>query len=370
MTPANAPSAAADRLAAIESLDDVVISLDGDLRVTSWNGAAERLMDREASGTMGTALMTMVSPSHRLAVSHLLDRALRGDSINRQAITLMRRDGSEVVMSVAIAPIPGQGAPSGLVMLGHDIGEQQRLQYQLLQSKRMESTGQLAGGVAHEFNNILTAILALGEFASRALPTDSPVRRDIEEIREQAGKGARLVRHLLAFSRRQLLRTESTHLGPVLQELEPLLHRLISERILISTDVAPDTRAVDIDRAHIELVVLELVANASDAMEGNGTIDIEIRSVDLEQHHALPRGSYVQLKLIDTGTGVDPAHREQVFEPFFTTKGEGHPGLGLAMVEGVISQHGGAIDMESVPGEGTSVTVLLPATKHAPIVQP
>jgi nitrogen-specific signal transduction histidine kinase/ActR/RegA family two-component response regulator len=265
----------------------------------------------------------------------------------------------------------GEGRPSGLVLLGHDVEEQQRLQYQLLQSKRMESTGQLAGGVAHEFNNILTAVLALAEFSARALPLDSAARRDIEALREQATKGAKLVRHLLAFSRRQLLRTESTHLAPVLQELEPLLQRLISERIIIATDIAEDTRAVEIDRAQIELVLLELVSNAADAMTEGGTLDIEIRSVELDHHQSLPRGHYVRMTLRDNGAGVDPAIRDRVFEPFFSTKGEGHPGLGLAMVEGVVSQHGGAIGMESIPGEGTTVTLLLPASRRVtPLAQP
>jgi two-component system, cell cycle sensor histidine kinase and response regulator CckA len=358
------PPTPGERLAALESLDDVVIGLDPDLRVSSWNVAAQRMMDRAPEEAIGVALMTMVTPGHRLEVTHLFDRALAGDTIKRQGLAMMRRDGTEVVMSVAIAPVlADEGRVSGLMLLGHDIGEQQRLQYQLLQSKRMESTGQLAGGVAHEFNNILTAILALGDLSARALPADSPARRDIDEIREQAGKGARLVRHLLAFSRRQLLRTESTHLAPVLQELEPLLQRLISERILISTDVEPETRAVEIDRAQIELVILELVSNAADAMEEGGTLDIDIRSVDIESHHAVPRGHYVQMTLRDNGAGIAVEHRQHVFDPFFTTK-QGHPGLGLAMVEGVISQHGGSIGMESVPGEGTTVTLLLPASRR------
>jgi PAS domain S-box-containing protein len=362
-SPAPALSAA-DRLAAIEALDDMVICVDRDLRVTAWNAAAERLMDRSAAAAHGTALMTMITPAMRITVGHLFDRALAGETIRRQELTLMRRDGSEVVMSVAIGPIKSGPDVAGLLLLGHDIGEQQRLQFQLMRSKRMESTGQLAGGVAHEFNNILTAILALGDFTSKALPPGSQAKRDVEEIRDQATKGARLVRHLLAFSRRQLLRPESTHLSPVFQELEPLLQRLISERVLLAADVATDTRPVEIDRAQFELVLLELVSNASDAMEAGGTISIEVRSVELEKHHSLPRGPYVQIVVRDTGTGVDPAHREHVFDPFFTTKGEGHTGLGLAMVEGVVSQHGGAIGMDSRPGEGTTVTLLLPAGRR------
>jgi two-component system, cell cycle sensor histidine kinase and response regulator CckA len=366
------PPSPDERLAAIESLDDLVVSLDRELRITSWNVAAERLMDRPAPTALGAAIMTMIAPGLRLDISHLFERALASDPIPRQEMTMMRQDGSEVVLSIAIAPVGVSGGrASALVLLGHDIGEQQRLQFQLLRSKRMESTGQLAGGVAHEFNNILTAILALSEFAVRGLPADAPSRSDIDQIREQATKGARLVRHLLAFSRRQFLRTESTHLGPVLQELEPLLQRLISERIFIATDVAPGTPAVEIDRAQMELVLIELISNASDAMDAGGTLTVDVRPIEIASHTSLPPGAYVQVTLQDTGPGVDPASRERVFEPFFTTKGEGHTGLGLAMVEGVILQHGGSIGMDSVPGEGTRVTLLLPASRReasAPLV--
>ena len=364
--PENLPSAV-DRLAAIESLDDIIITVDRQLRVTSWNAAAERLMDRPAPTTIGAAVMTMVAPNLRLGMTTLLGRALAGEKIARQDTTLMRRDGSEVAVSIAMAPIAdGAGGVGGLVLLGHDIAAHQRLQFQLLQAKRMESTGQLAGGIAHEFNNILTAILALAEFVARTLPADSPARGDTNEIREQATKGARLVRHLLAFSRRQLLRTEAVHVGAIMQELEPLLQRLVSERILIATGVTADTRAVEIDRAQFELVLLELVSNASDAMQEGGILSIDVQPVTLASHHTLPPGTYVQMTFRDDGAGIDPNHREHVFDPFFTTKGEGHTGLGLAMVEGVIQQHGGSIGMESQQGEGTTVTLLLPVAKTEP----
>jgi PAS domain S-box-containing protein len=357
-----------NRLAAIESLDDVIITVDRDLRVTSWNAAAEHLMDRPAATAVGAAIMTMVVPSLRLGTNSLFVRALAGDTIQRQEITLMRRDGSEIGISVAIAPIVDDaGALEGLLLLGHDIGAQQRLQFQLLQAKRMESTGQLAGGVAHEFNNILTAILALADFSSRALPADSPARNDIAEIREQATKGARLVRHLLAFSRRQLLRKEPVQLGAIMQELEPLLQRLVSERVIIATDAAADSRSVEIDRAQFELVLLELVSNASDAMPEGGTLAVDIRPVELTSHHTLEPGTYVQVTFRDNGVGIDPRHREQVFDPFFTTKSGGHTGLGLAMVEGVLQQHGGSVGMESEQGEGTTVTLLLPASHTVPV---
>lgn len=360
--PENRPEAT-ERLAAIESLDELVICVDTAMRVTAWNAAAERLLDRPASAAVGAALLTMITPALRIGASHLFERVLAGDPVERQELTLMRRDGAEVVVSIGLAPLRGGQNITGLLLLGRDVGEQQRLQFQLLQSKRMESTGQLAGGVAHEFNNILTAILALADFAGRGLPEDSPARADIDEIRDQGAKGARLVRHLLAFSRRQLLRTEPMRLGPVIQEMEPLVQRLISERILIATDVAGDAMPVEVDRAQIEIVLLELISNASDAMEAGGTLAIDVRPVKLTAHHVLAPGDYVQVTVRDDGAGIDPANRERIFEPFFTTKGEGHAGLGLAMVEGVIRQHGGAVGMESQPGEGTTVTLLLPAAR-------
>ncbi|HET9424152.1 MAG TPA: response regulator [Gemmatimonadaceae bacterium] len=356
-----------DFLAALESLDDLIVSVDRELRIVSWNAAAERLLDRPSADVAGVPLLTLLAPRVRQDAAALLDRVLHGETIRRQELAMLRRDGAEVPVSVAFAPVGGAaGTAAGALLLGHDVGAQQRLQLQLLQSKRMESTGQLAGGVAHEFNNILTAILALADFTARALPPDSPAREDVDEIREQATKGARLVRHLLAFSRRQLLRKEVVHLGSIFTELEPLLQRLVSERILIATDAALDTRAVEIDRAQMELVLLELVSNASDAMEEGGTLSIDIRPTTIANHPTLKAGEYVQVTFQDSGIGFDVTQESRIFNPFFTTKGEDHAGLGLSMVEGVVQQHGGAVSIDSAPGRGTTVTLLLPAAAEVP----
>jgi two-component system cell cycle sensor histidine kinase/response regulator CckA len=251
------------------------------------------------------------------------------------------------------------------MLLGSDSVEQQKLQNRLLHSKRMESTGLLAGGMAHEFNNILTAILALADFTIKSLPADVSSREDLEELRQQALKGSKLVRHLLAFSRRQLLRTEVVHLGSIFIELEPLLQRLVSERILISTNTSHDTRPVEVDRGLIELVLLELVSNASDAMEQGGTLTIDLQPVSVSGHAVLRPGEYVEILVQDSGSGVDPSHGRRMTEPFFSTKGGDHAGLGLAMVEGVIQQHGGFLSLESSVGAGTAVHILLPVAGSA-----
>jgi two-component system cell cycle sensor histidine kinase/response regulator CckA len=362
-----APPAVHERLAALEALDDVIIAVDRDLRVTAWNAAAERHLDRPAADVIGKPILHVIAPEARIEEGRLLERALRGEPIERHEAVFLRRDGAGVPLSIAVGAIgDGSGKAVGLIILGRDVLAQQRLQAQLLQSRRMEGTGHLAGGIAHEFNNILTAILALADFVARELGPDAKAREDIDEIRQQATKGARLVRHLLAFSRRQLLRTEVVRLGAVFHELEPLLERLVSEQILLATDVSGDTRPVEIDRAQLELVLLELVANASDAMDAGGTISITIHPVTIADASAgVKPGDYVQVTIQDTGVGYDPAIQARLMEPFFSTKGEGHAGLGLAMVDGVIQQHGGTVTISSKPNQGAIVRLLLPAAGRA-----
>ena len=376
MSPSRPPTSPSpqDLLDAIEALDDVVITVDAELRVTGWNPAAARLHDREAADVIGTPILHIVAPGARIEESRIFARGLAGETIPRHDLAFLRGDGGEISLSIAVGAV-GNGSRKavGLVILGRDIAAHQELQVQLLRSRRMESTGQLAGSIAHEFNNILTAILALAEFTARAHPADDPSRDDIEEIRNQATKGARLVRHLLAFSRRQLLRTEVVQLGSLFQELEPLLQRLASERILIATDIASDTPPVEIDRAQLELVLVELVSNACDAMDAGGTLSITIRPVTIGGAgggadggaDGVKPGTYVQFMVQDTGAGFDASVQPRLLEPFFTTKGDGHTGLGLAMVDGVIQQHHGSVSVDSRPGQGTIVRILLPASSEA-----
>ena len=367
-SPRTAPPAAQDRLAALESLDDLIICLDPELRVVTWNRAAERMLGRGAGAVIGAALMTLVAPERRPDIRPLLERALRGETVARHDTALMRTDGEATPVSLAIAPVvDGAGRTSGLLLLGHDEARIQRLQLQLLHSRRMESTGQLAGGVAHEFNNVLTAILALAEFAGRALPTDSPGRDDIRQIRDEAMKGARLVRHLLAFSRRELQRREVVQLGAIMQELEPLLQRFVGEHVLIATDASADTRPVEIDRAQLELVLLDLVSNATAAMNGGGTLRIAIRPTTVGEHPRLRPGDYVQVTFDDT-VGDDRDSRPRLADRFFAAQGDDRTGFGLEMVESIMQEHGGSVGMDSAPDGSTTVILLLPAVAAAPVV--
>ena len=346
-SPRTAPPAAQDRLTALESLDDLIIVLDPELRVVTWNRAAERMLGRGADAAVGSALMTLVAPERRPDIRPLLERALRGEQVPRHDTALLRTDGAATAVSLAIAPVvDAAGKNGGLLLLGHDEARLQRMQLQLLQSRRMESTGQLAGGVAHEFNNVLTAILALAEFAGRALPADAPSRDDIQQIREEATKGARLVRHLLAFSRRELQRREIVQLGAIMQELEPLLQRFVGERVLIATDASNDTQPVEIDRAQLELVLLDLVSNATAAMTGGGTLRIAIRPTTVREHPRLRPGDYVQVTFDDT-VGDERDSRPRLADRFFAAGGDQRTGFGLEMVESIMQEHGGSVGLDS-----------------------
>ena len=243
---------------------------------------------------------------------------------------------------------------------------------QLRQAQKMDAVGRLAGGIAHDFNNILTAIRGYAEILQRKLGPHGPGGRELGEITAATDRAANLTRQLLAFSRRQPEAREVIDLNAVVRELRNLLGPLIGEEILLETDLAPDLARVEIDPGHVEQVILNLVLNSRDAMPRGGRIAIVTRNAPPVEpgapaHAALPPGPRVSLTVHDTGSGVEESIRGRIFDPFFTTKelGKG-TGLGLAVVYGIVQQAGGAISVESAPGEGTTFEVLLPATDKAP----
>jgi signal transduction histidine kinase len=252
--------------------------------------------------------------------------------------------------------------------------EHAALEQQLRQAQKMEAVGQLAGGVAHDFNNILTAIIGYAAMVLEQIGPDKPISADLVEIQKAAERAASLTRQLLAFSRRQTLDMKVLDLNDVLGSMRDMLERLIREDIKICLDLAPALPPILGDRIQLEQVVLNLVVNARDAMPRGGLITIETASVsgelftDLKAQDARPRAS-VRLSVRDTGIGMDEATQARIFEPFFTTKptGEG-TGLGLATVYGVVQQLGGHIAFSSEVGQGTRFVLHFPETAAAPTV--
>lgn|GEM_PF-1331858 len=298
-------------------------------------------------------------------------RPWTGELVNR------RKDGSLFIEQKTITPIrDDQGELTHFVSTGKDITQQRSLQAELHQAQKMEALGRLAGGLAHDFKNILTvitgsALLALED--AEDLPDD--VVGLLSEINAASEAAGALTRQLLAFGRKKVVEPQPLDLNEIVESYERMIGRLIGETIRVSTDLTPDLPAVLIDETQFAQVLLNLAVNARDAMPAGGSLELATRLVELPGGsqvggHSLTEGPYVTLTVTDTGMGMDEAVRARAFDPFFTTKmsGEG-TGLGLSTVFGILTQLGGSIGVETAPGKGARFTLYLPA-QDIPAVSP
>lgn len=247
--------------------------------------------------------------------------------------------------------------------------ERRRLELRVHQLQRFEAIGRLAGGVAHDFNNVIGAIMGWADIGVQAALPDSDLHDKFLKIRSQADRAAALTRQLLAFARRQVLQPCNTNLNQLIKEAISLLRNVIGERIEIHMELAEDLWVVWADPSQIEQVLMNLCLNARDAMPDGGRLLIETKNVEIGEDYrrvhpyAVP-GRYALLRVLDTGTGMDASTLEHIFEPFFTTKETGRgTGLGLATVYGIVKQHKGFIDVDSTPGQGSAFRVYLPLGK-------
>jgi two-component system, cell cycle sensor histidine kinase and response regulator CckA len=258
------------------------------------------------------------------------------------------------------------GVPTRMVGTVQDITEKRRLEEELRQSQKLEAIGRLAGGIAHDLNNSLTVIIGYTELALNALAEGDAARPDVQEIRRAAERAESVTRQLLAFSRKQMLEPRIFSLGESIANLERMLEHVLGVTITVTTTVPVDLPSIYGDPGQIEQAILNIAMNARDAMPDGGQLTLAARSIQVDEafahgHQPMPMGRYVELRVTDTGHGMNAATRARMFEPFFTTKDVGKgTGLGLAMVYGTVRQSGGYIFVDSEPGLGSTFRVYFP----------
>lgn len=316
---------------------------------------------------IGKTTSMTVHPDDLDKVSEINRKRQAGEPVPAQyEFQGIKKDGTHVHIEVSAAKTTFLGETVSLAYL-RDITERRHLELQLLQSQKMESIGTLAGGIAHDFNNILTAVIGYGNLLQMRIGEDDPLRVYVDQILTSSERAANLTQSLLAFSRKQVIALKPCKVNAVIQGVEKLLRRLLTEDIELKIALSDKGAAIMADITQMDQVLINLAANSRDAMPKGGSLTIAVQEVTLDdafimRHGYGKPGSYVLISVIDTGTGMDEATKKRIFDPFFTTKeiGKG-TGLGLATVYGIIKQHNGYINVESEPGQGTTFHIYLPA---------
>jgi two-component system cell cycle sensor histidine kinase/response regulator CckA len=354
--------------AILDTAAAIVVILDTDGRFVRFNRACEEASGYGSEDLLGKCFWeVLTAPEERDEVRRSLSGLKSGNCPAKSESCLRTRDGRGRRISWSNAILPDkQGAPAFLVSTGIDITEKVALQEQLLHAQKMEAVGRLAGGVAHDFNNLITVINGFGELLLDSFSGQDPRRSDAEEIRKAGERAACLTRQLLAFSRKHVTQAQILDLNSVVRDIETMLRRLVREDVQMEVELAPDLGRIHADRGQMEQVLINLAVNARDAMPTGGRLRIGTgnlvhsgRSPDLRT--PLKPGAYVVLSVEDTGCGMGPETLPHLFEPFFTTKPQGiGTGLGLSTVYAIVTQCGGGVGVESTPGSGTRFHVYLP----------
>lgn len=353
----------------LEQAFDAVIITGTDGKIQYVNRAFERITGFARQEAIGRTPAILKGEEKRRESDRLLWGAITSGKVWAQKVTNKKKDGSPLRMDCLIFPVKSEnGAIRAFASVQRDVTEQASLEAQLVQAQKLETLGKLAGGVAHDFNNILGAILGYTEMLVRGRVEDGPLVADLEEIKKAALRGAGITRQLLAFSRKTRPEMKPVSLNPLILEMQKMLTRLTGENIEFLLRLAPELPPVYADPVQLEQVLMNLVVNARDALPGSGTIAI---STSIEAApKAYPEGEMVVISVRDTGHGMDEAVLAKIFDPFFTTKGEGKgTGLGLSVVYTIVKQHGGGVTVTSAPGKGSEFKVYLPVGGRSAIAE-
>jgi PAS domain S-box-containing protein len=355
-------------ISAIEQSGEMLIITDGGGVIEYVNPMFERVSGYTREEVLGKNPRILKSGKHdRIFYKELWDVLLQGETWTGR-ITNRKKDGALYTVEAVISPVHDEtGGTVNYIATNRDITNALQLEKQLQQAQKVESIGRLAGGVAHDLNNLLTPIIGYGEMLRDHLSGSETQLKYLGQMLSAGFKARDLVRQLLAFSRSQTLEFKPLDLNQVVTGFEKLLRRTIPEDVEMKLVLSPNVRSIMGDIGQIEQVIMNLAVNASDAMPNGGVLLLETATVRIDEAYAktgqwVEPGEYVLLSMSDTGLGMEQSIREHIFEPFFSTKGELGTGLGLATVYGIVKQHAGNIWVYSEPGKGTVFKIYLPVS--------
>jgi hypothetical protein len=347
------------------SIPDILVYKDRAGRFLGGNPAFEQLAGRPMAELLGRHCTDVFADDWAVRLRDAEDQVFATGQTVRGKEWVGYPDGRKALIDFAVAPLrAADGTTTGLMVVGRDVTEQERLEDELRQSHKLEAVGRLAGGIAHDFNNLLTVVLGNLELVRTGAATGDDAAEMLDATQRAARQAADLTKQMLGFARRQPLRTTTVDLNALVRESIGLLKRTIDPRIAIRFHPAPDLRPVAADPVQVQQVLMNLCLNARDAMPDGGALTLETHNADAAgdgEAAAGPVREMVRLSVTDTGVGMSDEVRAKVFEPFFTTKGVGQgTGLGLAVVYGVAKAHGGWVEVASAPGAGSRFDVFLP----------
>jgi PAS domain S-box-containing protein len=360
------------RLASIiDSSEDAILSKDLHGIITSWNKGAERIYGYSPEEVIGKHISLLTPNDRPDEITEILQKIARGESVEHDESVRVTKDGRQLSVSISVAPLRNAaGNIVGASAIARDITAQKRTEGQLRQSQKMEAIGRLAGGVAHDFNNILAIINACTEFLRDRIDPTADLSLYVENIRKALDRGTSLTKQMLAFSRTLPVQPRILDLNERLREISKLLRPLLGDDVEILIVPKTLSAVVEADPGQLDQIVVNLAVNARDAMPRGGKFILETGIVKFgeklaEQQQAIAPGKYVMLAVSDTGSGMDEATVSRIFEPFFTTKEAGRgTGLGLATVYGIVKQSGGHILVYTEPGQGSTFKIYFPSAEH------
>lgn len=361
-----------------ENANDIVYTHDLTGRFTSLNKAGIVVTGYSMEEALNLGVFDILAPEYHEEVRERIRKKIEGAPPTKYEVEIFAKDGHRIPLEISTRVIYEKGKPVGIQGIARDITdrkraeeERKRLELQILYAQKLESLGVLAGGIAHDYNNILVGIVGNAELALSKLPADSPIRTYLKRIEESAHRAAELTNQMLAYSGKGVITSRPLNLSRLVEEMRPLLTAVISKKATVEYDCPDNIPSIYGDAIQLHQVLMNLVTNASEALgEGTGKIYVKIGVVELTHEHIkesyfyepVNPGKYVCLEVTDTGCGMTKDVLSKIFDPFFSTKFAGR-GLGLASVLGIVRGHKGAINVYSEPGKGTCFKIYFPVVK-------